>query len=264
MMKNILGVMGMSAALTLAGGLMGAAYADGGCSAAKSACTAAEKAACTAAEKAACDAGAKSKEVSDAGCAKACSSTCTASAKGADEDMIKAGYGLGERVPSFSLNDTTGKTHTLSDYKGKVTMIVFYNQGCPYVVEMWDRLSDFTTKYADKDVVVLALDAGDSNSAEAIAEHAKDRKFPILVDRTSNSARNFSATRTPEVFLLNRDGVVSYHGAFDNGARGAEEGTRRTYAADAVDALLRNEEPLVNQTKAFGCTIKFNKEYAAK
>jgi peroxiredoxin len=240
-------------AATLAMGLgITAAYADG--SACASACSA-EKSACSEAKKVANKEG---------GCASSCSSENVAMAKGgADSSTVVSGYGLGQRVPNFSLADTTGKTHNLSDYSGKVVVLVFYNQACPYVVEVVDRLSDFTRKYEEKGVKVLAIDAGADKPVSDIAKHAEGVPYTILVNQTSEVARDFQATRTPEVFILDKEGVVAYHGAFDSGAKGVKEGNLKTYAADAVDALLKGERPEVSQTRAFGCTIKFAKTTTA-
>ena len=194
-------------------------------------------------------------------CAAACAASCggeqVAMAKGGADNTTVEGYGLGKKVPNFSLEDIHGNTHTLNQYEGKITALIFWNQACPFVVEMHDRLNTFTDKYKDKDVVVLAIDAGINNSVEDIKKYGADRPFHILLNRDSELARKFDAKFTPEVFLLNTEGVVVYHGAFDNGRAGAGEGARRTYMEDAVTALLEGRAIDVNQTRAFGCTIKF-------
>src|SRR5690606_7875861 len=91
------------------------------------------EAACSAAE-------AKQVAKSDA-CAAACDAagkTCPAGATevvkgGASADNVATGYSLGQRVPDFQLDDATGKSHSLSDFKDGITVLVFYNQECPYV-----------------------------------------------------------------------------------------------------------------------------------
>lgn len=178
---------------------------------------------------------------------------------GAADASVVVGYGLDQKVPNFTLTDTNGKVHNLTDYAGKPVVIVFWNQNCPFVVEMQDRFAEFTKTYTEKGVAVLAIDAGVNNSEAELKTYAATRPFPLLVDRSSKIAVDFAATRTPEVFLLNKDGVVVYTGAFDNGQQGKEPGTRKTYLEDAVKAVLAGGTPEVRQTKAFGCTIKFAK-----
>lgn len=200
-------------------------------------------------------------------CASACSADKVANAQaeqlgiakgGAAEDAVK-GYGLDKQVPDFKLNDANGKTVSLSDYSGKPVVLVFYNQACPFVVEVKDRLNEFTKTYSEKGVGVLAIDAGINNSEEDLKKEAASVTFPILVNRDSDLAKKFNAKRTPEVFILDKSHKVVYTGAFDNGEQGAAAGARKSYAADAVEAILKGASPEVTQTKAFGCSIKFAK-----
>jgi len=212
------------------------------------------------------------KAAMSADCATACSSGSVAAAEGvavgmakggAEKGTVTAGYSVGSQVPNFTLSDTTGKSHNLTDFRGKVSVLVFYNQACPFVVEVADRLGAFTKEYSEKGVAVIAIDSGVNNAAEKIAEHAKGVAYPILVNNDSSVARNFKATRTPEVFILDKEGVIQYHGMFDTGQTLDESGNRATHSKNAVDALLAGKPVEVKETKAFGCTIKFNDKTAA-
>lgn len=205
-------------------------------------------------------------KVAKSDCSDKCADKCekaeqVAMAKGGAAEGLPQGYALGKQVPSFTLEDIHGNSHSLSDYRGKIVPLIFWNHRCPWVVEMDDRLADFTERYADKDVVVLTIDAGINNSIDSIKEYGQDYPFHLLINRDSSLARKFDAKFTPEVFLLDREGVVVYHGAFDNSRAGSdEEGTRMSYMEDAVKALLENRDIDVVQTRAFGCTIKFAPE----
>ncbi len=202
-------------------------------------------------------------------CATSCGSRASQVAQvamakgGASEAEGNYGYSVGKKVPDFTLPDTNFNTHSLSDFAGKVVVLVFYNQACPYVVEVEDRLASFTEKYSEKGVQVLAIDAGINNDAVKLANHASEKPYPILVNRDSNLARSFDAKRTPEVFVLDKEGVIQYHGMFDSGKVMNGEGQRDTPAKDAVNALLNGEDVKVKQTKAFGCSIKFNEKTAS-
>ncbi|MCC5876332.1 MAG: redoxin domain-containing protein [Candidatus Sumerlaeia bacterium] len=229
-------------------------------------CDAAEQVAMVkggAAQTSDCAASCGADKVAKSDCAAKCGEKCekaeqVAMAKGGAAEGVAQGYALGKQVPNFTLNDIHGKSHSLSDYRGKVVPIIFWNHRCPWVVEMDDRLADFTDRYADKDVVVLTVDAGINNSVEDIKEYGKEFPFHLLVNRDSELARNFDAKFTPEVFLLDREGVVVYHGAFDNSRAGSDaDGTRVSYMEDAVKAIIENRDIDVVQTRAFGCTIKF-------
>jgi len=76
------------------------------------------------------------------------------------------------------------------------------------------------------------------------------------VDATSDLARAFGATRTPEAFLFNAAGQLVYHGTIDDNAREPAKVQRR-YLRDAVDAVVAGRGLAVQETKALGCSIKF-------
>jgi hypothetical protein len=89
-------------------------------------------------------------------------------------------------------------------------------------------------------------------------QRARERGFEFLyvVDATSNVARAFGATRTPEAFLFDAAGTLVYHGAIDDNAQDAAKVEKR-FLKDALDALLAGREVAVKETKALGCSIKF-------
>ena len=39
---------------------------------------------------------------------------------------------VGEPAPNFTATDSNGKTHSLADYKGKLVVLEWHNQGCPF------------------------------------------------------------------------------------------------------------------------------------
>lgn len=207
-------------------------------------------------------AGSESKE----GCAASMACCETAKAEGNQCEVCSGGsaakasaaYKIGSQVEDFSLPKANGgETAKLSDLAGENgVVLVFYNQNCPFVKEAEDRIDAFHRAYSAKGITVVAIDAGVNNSPETIAEHAQGKSFPILVNRDSKIAARFGANHTPEVFILDKDMVVRYHGAFDSGK--VKEGTERTaYAENAVHALLAGGTPAEPQTKAFGCSIKY-------
>lgn len=192
------------------------------------------------------------------GCS-ASASSCTAGAKSCGDGQ-KTAYSIGSQVSCFKADHAqSGEAKTLTGLAGsKATVLIFWNQTCPYVVEADDRIADFAKEYKKKGVNVIAVDSGVVNSKGDIASYAKNRPFPVLVNSDSSVAAAFGAVRTPEVFVLDGDKKIVYHGAFDSG-REREAGTRKNYVKDAVSAVLAGDSPKVNKTPAFGCGIKYQK-----
>ena len=81
-------------------------------------------------------------------------------------------------------------------------------------------------------------------------------QFPYVVDATSGIAKNFGASKTPDVFLFDADGVLVYQGAVGEGGREpADNG--ETWLKDALEALIDGKPIEKTQTKAVGCSIKW-------
>ncbi|MDX2176872.1 MAG: redoxin domain-containing protein [Candidatus Sumerlaeia bacterium] len=232
-----------------------AKVAQGGADdAAKGACASS----CSADGKAVAQGGAEDAGKKGCGDGGKCEGKCSATAQGGAEDAGKAGntgFELGKAIPSHELpNIVTGTNEALFDGKAKATVITFWNQNCPYVVEVDERFQAFAKEYSGKGVRVVAIDSNFNNSTEEIKEHASARpSFTLLRDADSMTALAFGAARTPEVFILDGSGVIQYHGAFDGGQKAPE----KTFAKDAVNSILAGSTPEVTKTRAFGCTIKW-------
>jgi hypothetical protein len=88
--------------------------------------------------------------------------------------------------------------------------------------------------------------------------NAKDLKlkFPYVVDATSDVARAFGATRTPEAYLFDAGGRLVYHGTIDDNAKEPDQ-VRSRYLEAALRAAVDGRAVAVAETKALGCSIKF-------
>lgn len=173
----------------------------------------------------------------------------------------------GSSAPDFSLPGIDGKTITLSklnDVKGVI--LIFSCNTCPFAVKYEDRINELHGKYASKGFPVVMINPNDlsqkpDDSMEAMKKRAKDKKFGFayLRDDSQAVAKAYGAQRTPEVFLLVKaaEGFkVAYTGTIDNNVDNPSA-ANKFYVQDAVNAVLSGKEPLVAETKAVGCTIKW-------
>lgn len=167
-------------------------------------------------------------------------------------------------VPSadVKMQCVDGKQRSIADAKGpKGTLVIFSCLHCPYA-KAWDRrIVTLANACGKEGIGVIMINANDPKVAgdtlEAMQKHAKKAgyEFPYAVDATSDVAREFAASRTPEIFLYNADGALVYHGAVDDNSMADK--VQENYLKDAIDALQFGKEPKVKETKAVGCGIKF-------
>ena len=173
---------------------------------------------------------------------------------------------LGTPAPAFSLPSTDGTTVSLDSFAdADALLVMFICNHCPFVVHVGEGLARLAKDYQSKGVAVAAINANDvagypDDSPENMVRFANDYgfTFPYLFDETQEVARAFGATKTPHVFLLDKDMKVAYIGAIDDSSRDPAAVDKK-YVEDAIAALEAGKEPDPNFTKAIGCSIKFKK-----
>jgi peroxiredoxin len=169
---------------------------------------------------------------------------------------------IGDRVPAFRLPDTEGAEHALPDGTSSAAVVVFTCNHCPYALAWHDRILDAARDYADRGVRFLAINPNDGaqyprDSLEAMQARVREEDWPLpyLHDESQEVARDFDATATPEVFVVDGDGALRYHGAPD--ADYADPSRGGAWMRDAIDAVLEGRGPDPAETQAVGCSIKW-------
>jgi hypothetical protein len=175
-----------------------------------------------------------------------------------------SGLAIGDAMPAANaaLLNVDGRELTLAKVGGeKGTLVIFSCNHCPWVQAWEARMVTIGKGYQTKGVGVIAVNSNDpkeypDDDLPQMRERARDKNylFPYAVDTTSDLARAFGATHTPEAFLFDASGRLVYHGAIDDNARNAEK-VQHTYLRDALDAVIAGRSPAVQETKALGCTI---------
>lgn len=179
---------------------------------------------------------------------------------------ISEGYKIGDKATDFKLKNVDEKMVSLSDYKSaKGFIVIFTCNHCPYSVAYEDRIIALDKKYKEKGYPVIAINPNNPEISKgddfaSMQQRAKNKgfTFPYLFDNEQNIYPKYGATRTPHVFLLNKENeylIVEYIGAIDNNSQD-ENAVTEKYIENAVDALLEGKKPALNNTKAIGCTIK--------
>ncbi|MGO4708853.1 thioredoxin family protein [Chryseobacterium sp. 2TAF14] len=179
------------------------------------------------------------------------------------------GYEVGDTAADFKLKNIDGKMVSLSDFKkAKGFIVIFTCNHCPYAKKYEDRIIALDKKYKDAGYPVIAINPNDPNvqpedGFQQMITRAKEKgfTFPYLVDEGQKVYPQYGATKTPHVFILQKEGaknIVKYIGAIDNNYEDPNDVSER-YAEDALNALLNKEPVKMTKTVAIGCTIKVKK-----
>ena len=167
---------------------------------------------------------------------------------------------IGQQVNEFTLDNCYGKPVSLSDFEAKrAVAIVFLGTECPLAKLYGRRLSDLQTKYQSAGVAVLGINSNTQDSLTELAAYAHryEVNFPLLKDVGNRVADAMGASRTPEVFLIDADRIVRYHGRIDDqyGVGYSRERTVQPDLSLAIDQLLAGETIEVPETEVVGCHI---------
>lgn len=172
---------------------------------------------------------------------------------------------VGEKAPAFSgipaVDGTKDTSLSLSDIKEDVVVVVFLANHCPAVTAYEDRVIEFANDYKGKNVKVVAVCVNDNDDDRlpAIKDRVKKKgyNFAYGYDDTGKIGKDFGANVTPQFFVLDKNRVIRYTGAFDD--NGEEAKVTKKYLASAVDAILKGESVEIEETRAKGCGISYKK-----
>lgn len=188
-------------------------------------------------------------------------STTTDAGAEIEQEALASPFGVGDPAPTFvGLIGVDDQSHSLADYAdAKVVAIVFTCNHCPVAVAYEDRLVALHKDYSDQDVQLIAINVNnmEADKLPAMKERAsaKGFEFPYFYDPTQQLGRDYGATVTPHVFLLDGERRLAYVGAVDDSMDEAE--VTEHFLRDAIDALLAGNVPSKAETKAFGCGIQY-------
>jgi peroxiredoxin len=170
---------------------------------------------------------------------------------------------IGKPAPDWKgLQGADGRKHNRDDYKkAKVLVIAFMCNQC-YVSQLYeDRLINFVKEFKPQDVALVAVSCSllPPDRLDKMTERAKKKgfNFDYLTDPSQQIGKEYGATVTPQVFVLDSKRNIAYMGRFDDNI--FPDDVHRTYLRDAVRAMLAGKPPDPSETRATGCGIEYGK-----
>jgi peroxiredoxin len=163
----------------------------------------------------------------------------------------------GSKAPTFTLKDADGAEHSLNEFlKSKFAVVMFIATQCPVSNAYNERIVALNNEYASKGVTFIGINSNRQESAAEVKEHSAKHgfKFAVLKDPGNTVADAYGAQVTPEIFVIDSQGMVRYHGRIDD-SQDTEDIKSRDLSI-ALDALIAGKEAPRAVTKAFGCSIK--------
>ncbi|MDX1940686.1 MAG: thioredoxin family protein [Saprospiraceae bacterium] len=177
------------------------------------------------------------------------------------------GLKVGDTAPDFKLKNVDGKMVSLKDYNdAKGYIVIFTCNTCPVAKAYENRIIELHNKTAPKGYPVVAIQPNDpsvqpGDSFEAMQARAKAESYPFayLFDDGQKIYPQYGASRTPEVYLLDKNLKLRYTGAIDDNQNSSA--VTVNYVEKAIAAIEAGKEPDPSLVKAVGCGIKAKKNY---
>ncbi len=175
----------------------------------------------------------------------------------------------GSTAPDFTLPDTAGKTHSLSEYHGKYVVLEWVNPDCPFVKKHYEsgNMPSLQRTYTDKGVVWLSIDSSASGkpgnySPADLASWEKDKgaaATAVLLDPDGKVGREYGAKSTPDMYVIDPKGMLIYEGAIDSIASDDKDDIAKAtnYVKAALDESMAGKPVTVPTSRAYGCSVKY-------
>lgn len=171
---------------------------------------------------------------------------------------------IGSSIPKleYKMMDVSGKEVTLNEVKGENGLLVMFScNTCPYVKLSETRIKDVAALAKKNKIGVIVINSNeaqrnDEDSFDEMKKYAKNQgyDFNYVVDKNSQLADAFGATRTPHIFLFDKKGLV-YRGAIDDNIKDEKE-AKEHFLKDAITAVGAGKPVKINSSKSVGCSIK--------
>ena len=168
---------------------------------------------------------------------------------------------IGDPAPDWSgIIGVDDKEHSLAEFKkAKAVVMVFTCNHCPVAVAYEDRLVALQKDYKKKGVQLVAVNVNNlpADRLDQMKVRAKEKKFnfPYIYDPTQKMGHDYGAEVTPHVFVLCKERKIAYVGAVDDNNN--PKNVEAQFLRDALDAMLAGKKPPKAETKARGCTVKY-------
>ncbi|MEZ5357293.1 MAG: thioredoxin family protein [Candidatus Zixiibacteriota bacterium] len=179
---------------------------------------------------------------------------------------------VGKHAPNFTLTDANGKTHSLSDFKGKYVVLEWVNFGCPFVVKHYKsgNMQNLQAKYTKKGVTWLSICSSAPGNqgyfeGDELKKQIKDNNFKAsayMIDASGEVGRMYNAKTTPNMYIINPEGVLVYAGAIDDKPSTNLEDVEgaSNYISMALDQAMAGKSVQVASTQPYGCSVKYSKK----
>ena len=185
------------------------------------------------------------------------------------EDTASTVAKVGAPAPVFALKGADGKKHSLSQYTGKYVVLEWTNPNCPFVHKFYDSgtMQGLQKKETGQGVIWLRINSSAQGkegyqSVSDAAAYEKDKgvaSTATLLDPTGKVGHLYGARTTPNMFVINPEGVLIYAGGIENkpSANVDDIPTATDYVTTALNEAKAGKPVSTPTAPPYGCSVKY-------
>jgi peroxiredoxin len=176
---------------------------------------------------------------------------------------------VGDSAPNFSTTGSDGKTYQLSDYRGKFVVLEWHNNGCPYTQKHYDsgNMQRLQKEWTGKGVAwftVISSAPGKQGYLTADQENSYKQKMQavptaVLLDPSGSVGHLYDAKTTPQMVVINPDGIIVYDGAIDDHptSDASDIPQSKNYVELALSEAMAGKPVGIPASRPYGCSVKY-------
>lgn len=176
---------------------------------------------------------------------------------------------VGERAPDFTATDSNGQTHKLSEYAGKYVVLEWTNRGCPYTHKHYSsgNMQNLQREWTAKGVIWLTVASSapgeqgyvTSDQENAYLKQANAAPTAALLDPSGALGHLYNAKTTPDMYVINPQGILIYEGAIDDRPSSDPSDIRgaKNYVSLALSEAMAGKPVSVATSQSYGCSVKY-------
>jgi peroxiredoxin len=184
-------------------------------------------------------------------------------------NALRAAPEIGKEAPDFTLTDSHGQSHTLSDYRGQHVVLEWLNHDCPFVKKFYGvgKMQALQKQVTEEGGIWLVINSSapgeqghlTADAANAVSEEKNAAQTALLLDHEGKVGRAYDAKVTPHMYVIDPNGILIYNGAIDSirSANAADIEKADNYVLAALHASKAGQPVEHATTRPYGCGIKY-------
>jgi len=176
---------------------------------------------------------------------------------------------VGQPAPAFTATDSQGRTHNLSDFRGRTVVLEWTNAECPFVQKFYSGgdMQKLQAEARQQGVVWLTVNSGAPGKQGHVTPAQANAKMKAqgfnstayLPDPNGTIGRAYGARTTPHMFVIDREGTLVFAGGIDNipTANPADIGKAQNFVRAALADLAAGRPVATPTARPYGCSVKY-------